>query len=302
IRLHKQNEWLDVHTKKLNILRSLNKLCSSTKQTPRLISSVKNLSKRTLSENEIKALENGLDYVYPSLRFDEETFISNIETCFVTVLGRTTDKCDYDEKDSDEDVIYNMSPTQLKFANKMRNICDSFRYNAKRVLSKFHSNIASIMKTLKNLAKDKSIVITKPDKGRGIVIMDRNEYLTKMNSILSDVRTFKEIKQDPTIEKEDQLTRKLLQLKNDNFITVEEYKNIRPTGSQPGRIYGLPKIHKVGNPLRPIVSAINTYNYKLSLMLANKLEHLRKSVTLILDTFSFVKQLHELKVNTDEIG
>ena len=35
-------------------------------------------------------------------------------------------------------------------------------------------------------------------------------------------------------------------------------------GSNPSRIYGLPKLHKTGVPLRPIVSAIGSYTYELS--------------------------------------
>ncbi len=31
-----------------------------------------------------------------------------------------------------------------------------------------------------------------------------------------------------------------------------------------GILYGLPKIHKEGYPMRPILSAINTFNYNLA--------------------------------------
>ena len=50
------------------------------------------------------------------------------------------------------------------------------------------------------------------------------------------------------------------------------YKNkqIRPCGSLCARIYGLPKIHKVGLPLRPVVSSIDGFNYRLSKYLAKK--------------------------------
>jgi hypothetical protein len=41
------------------------------------------------------------------------------------------------------------------------------------------------------------------------------------------------------------------------------YENIVPCGSRSGIMYGLPKIHKQGAPLRPIISACGTYSYKL---------------------------------------
>ena len=43
------------------------------------------------------------------------------------------------------------------------------------------------------------------------------------------------------------------------------YESIVPCCSRSGIIYGPPKIHKHGGtPLRPIISACGTYNYKLA--------------------------------------
>ena len=37
-----------------------------------------------------------------------------------------------------------------------------------------------------NLSKDSSLMIGKPDKGNGVVVMDRAEYATKIKVILND--------------------------------------------------------------------------------------------------------------------
>ena len=81
---------------------------------------------------------------------------------------------------------------------------------------------------------------------------------------MSDKSIFEIVDEDPTIEQEDKLNRKSLKLKKENFVTEEEYYFCRSTGAQPARIYGLPKIHKTDVPLRPIVSASGTFNYKLA--------------------------------------
>jgi hypothetical protein len=75
----------------------------------------------------------------------------------------------------------------------------------------------------------------------------------------------------------------------------------RPRGSQLARIYGLPKIHKNGTSLRPIVSASSTFNYNLAKLLANKLDYLRKNDTVIKDTFTFVDELLSLKFDNSQI-
>ena len=43
----------------------------------------------------------------------------------------------------------------------------------------------------------------------------------------------------------------------EEFVEVT-LQRIMPSGSTPGVLYGLPKVHKSGCPFRPIVSSINT--------------------------------------------
>ncbi|CAF4078830.1 unnamed protein product, partial [Rotaria sp. Silwood2] len=254
-----------------------------------------------LTDKEINILENGLNFVLPDKEFDEMTFISNIETCFVNLLGHCTEKKDYEEKDIDEPITYNLTPVQLQFASKIRSICNNFRFNTEKIINKHKQDFVQFDKVLKSLSNDKSIQITKPDKGKGIVIMDKEDYNKKMLEILSDHKTFKILKFNETMSHEDRLIRKLKHLKNNGFITEKEYNFCRPTGSQPARIYGLPKIHKIGVPLRPIVSASGTFNYNLAKLLASKLDHLRKNDTIITNTFAFVEELLALEFDNSQI-
>lgn len=69
----------------------------------------------------------------------------------------------------------------------------------------------------------------------------------------------------------------------------------RPTGSNRGRLYGLSKIHKEGVPLRPVLSAIGTYNYGLGKALKQMLSNIVKNELVIKDSFTFVKQLQLLQ-------
>ena len=50
---------------------------------------------------------------------------------------------------------------------------------------------------LKDLRKDDSIVITKPDKGNGVVIVNKQDYLTKMKQLISDETKFKTTDRKP---------------------------------------------------------------------------------------------------------
>ena len=46
---------------------------------------------------------------------------------------------------------------------------------------------------LKAFSKNSNIMVCKPDKGRGVVVVDKVNYLESMNSIISDNLRFSEI-------------------------------------------------------------------------------------------------------------
>ncbi|XP_068739114.1 uncharacterized protein [Montipora capricornis] len=154
-------------------------------------------------------------------------------------------------------------------------------------------------KILKELRKNKDIVILKPDKGNGVVVMDRIAYEQGIFTIISDTSKFKVIDNDPTLQREGKLQRFLRALKNKGHLDKDTYERIYPVGSQPARFYGLPKMHKARQPnetppFRPIVSSIGTYNYNLSKFLCDLLEPHVPCDYNVRDTFSFVHEINQL--------
>ena len=63
---------------------------------------------------------------------------------------------------------------------------------------------------------------------------------------------------------QNRLSHKLKRLENNREITNTLCNKLRPTHSQPPRIYGLLKIHRPDVPLRSIVSCIGSPIYQLS--------------------------------------
>ena len=97
-----------------------------------------------------------------------------------------------------------------------------------------------------------------------VVILDRTVYGNSILNIISDSSQFKKLKNDPTLLREGQLQRFLCNLKKNGEIDNIIYDKIYPSGSQPARIYRLPKMHKVQDhlstpPFWPIFSSIGTY-------------------------------------------
>ena len=55
---------------------------------------------------------------------------------------------------------------------------------------------------LNRLHKNNIIVILRPDKGHGVVIIDRDVYIQKTFEIIKDCTKFKELSRDPTTIRE----------------------------------------------------------------------------------------------------
>ena len=142
---------------------------------------------------------------------------------------------------------------------------------------------------LTDLRNDDSIIITKPDKGNGIVIVNKLDYLNKMKQLISDETKFKKLAQNPTKSREDSLITYLRKLKRDVIIDDETLRKILPSGSTHGVLYGLPKVHKSGCPFRPIVSSVNTYNYNLASYLVRVLQPISTNQFTVKDSFSFAE-------------
>ena len=141
---------------------------------------------------------------------------------------------------------------------------------------------------LTDLRKDDGIIITKPDKGNRVVIINKLDYLNEMKLLVSDETKFKKLAQNPTKSREDSLISYLRKLKKDKIIVDAPFHTILPCGSTPGiLLYGLPKVHKPGCPFRPIVSSVNTYNYNLASYLVRILQPISTNQFTIKDSFSF---------------
>ena len=112
------------------------------------------------------------------------------------------------------------------------------------------------------------------DKGTYTVVMDKDVYNEKVMTLLEDETTYRKLKKYPTTREENKMNAMLLDLKNKGILAEELYRQLRSSGGQIPLFYGLPKIHKTGTPLRPIVSFISSPTYALSKFLSKILSPL----------------------------
>jgi hypothetical protein len=142
----------------------------------------------------------------------------------------------------------------------------------------------------RTLKKNTDLTILPADKCNATMILSTVDYKQKITSFLEDP-SYRRLARDPTDSTEWKTT---LLLKK-STLTEDICKQLRPASSRPPRLYGLPKIHKDGVSLRPIVSSIGTPTYQLSKYLAGLLSQLTgNSATHVKNSFQFIQILESL--------
>ena len=158
------------------------------------------------------------------------------------------------------------------------------------------------IQALAELRRDQDRVILTVDKGVAIVVMDREDYHDKAKALLEDQGTYKALKTDPTGRLKSKMINLLKKIKLEGGIDDILYKKLYPTGAVTPKFYGLPKIHKDGIPLRPIVSSRGSISYEVAKELARILRPLvGSSPHHIKNTGDFIQQIKEVKLQADEI-
>ena len=82
---------------------------------------------------------------------------------------------------------------------------------------------------------------------------------------------------------------------------VEGYAKLIPSGSSPGKLYGMAKVHKANVPLRPVVSMIGTPQYELSKFLDNFIKPHIPDRYLLKSTDHFMEKLKQFQFSKNQV-
>ena len=245
------------------------------------MNSIFNLSSKILGEREKQILSLGLNFSIPFYKLNSLSHNISFERLINIIQSTPTE--------------FFHGPSSLNsIANSVRNIgkyCFNLAYKSKNKIVSPVFNKSDI-DVLRNLSNDDSIIITRPDKGRGVVLLDKKDYVHKCELLLNDKSIFSKVNGDilsVLIKLEDKLNRLLRKIKSN--IGEKTYSNLFASGSQPGVMYCLPKVHKLGNPFRPIISSINTAGYSLAKFLIPMISPLTINNFTIENSSKFVKEI-----------
>jgi hypothetical protein len=293
-----------------------------------------NLSFHSLTENQSKLLDKGLNFI-PNLKLlpvstileDKMRLIRSIRLHCAYSDNKLT--LDNKLKRFVEKSNFIPSDTHLRKSGTLHlanNLIDKIEFKTNQILSNLkycekNGNRYMVLDEKNNLTKEETIglnelksndkIVIKPaDKGGKTVIMNKEDYLTEAYRQLNDANYYKKIKDSLIPQNINKLTLLLKSMFNDGFITKKQFDFLSgPTNPRPRQFYMLPKIHK--NPdswtipnrmpqARPIVSDVESESYRISQLIESYLTPLsNKHPSYIKNTYDFVEKIRNKIVNKD---
>ena len=234
---------------------------------------VKNVSKRALTETETEVLAKGAGFAVVPKRIPYNDYIIATE--------RVCKKLD-------------------------RGQADALRAEVTEILIKAKQPKQNLTKTqtqaLRELREDDSIVIVPADKGKCLVVMDRDDYINKMETKLKDESTYKMIKEDPTIEIQTSIIEQLDKIKAEGQLDDKQYLKLKPTKTLIPRMYGQIKIHKENYPMREIVDGTGGVTKDIDKYISSIIRtYIGKSKHYVKNSSHFAEMIKDLRVENDEI-
>lgn len=260
-----------------------------------------NYSKKVLTLHEISVLNKGLNFSVSHIK--PKTF--TVDNCFKRFERSLQLALHFvDEENTFVSKTYNVPftsnpnwwPPQLN--NATTDFCDSLKKEFLRCSSlRLRSNLTlSEKKALLSLRNDSNIVIKKCDKGGGIAILDKDAYFAKVYAMLNDINVYSSVDCDDSVFIKNLCDDFLFKLYLKETICSKQFEFLTSFIPKCPVFFGLPKIHKEGLPLRPIVSQINGPTSMLNKLIDKFLFVAEKRIPFLLqDTTAFLNLIEENK-------
>ena len=241
-----------------------------------------NFSDVTIPERVRYLLAFGLDFGLPVFRLN---FVKHFH-CF--------------EKLSNYFRNVSTSDDHKNLCRALKHVSHKFFYNFKpsKIFSIFSKND---IRLLKCFSTSNDIIVSKPDKGRGVVVVNKQHYIDGVKKIITNNSKFDIVQGDIkkfSLQLEDRINHFLSKLKTLGHISQSLYNQLRVTGSGPGILYGLPKVHKPNFEAemlyRPIFAAYNCASYNISKFLVQILTPYAENQYTIKNSVHFKEQIENI--------
>ena len=145
---------------------------------------------------------------------------------------------------------------------------------------------------LNNLKQREDIIISNADKGGAVVIQDVKDYILEAEDQLNNQSDYKQLDYNPTEIHKKLVNQVIERFKRDKTLKEKVAEGLKVENPRTPKFYTLPKIHKKGNPGRPVISSIDCTTSKISKYVDFHLQPLVRTIpSYIKDTNDFLNKI-----------
>ena len=107
---------------------------------------------------------------------------------------------------------------------------------------------------MKELSERVGITITKAEKGGAVVIVDVKDYIKQAERQINNTKNYRKLQEDPTATNMKFVKNTIERFKKQKLINEKVADGLKRNDPKTPKLYLRPKIHKEGNPDRPVGS------------------------------------------------
>jgi hypothetical protein len=186
-------------------------------------------------------------------------------------------------------------PQVSEFARLVRRDTRNFFFRSTKY-STCNNLSPSQYSALRHLREDSRIKIVPADKGGRIVVLDTMEYEQKMLNILTDTNTYERVTWNYIELSFAELLHNISILQQSVPDKIWNWISKPFESPSVGKMYGLPKVHKIDIPPRPILPGCDTPTERLALLAEFCLKDITPlSESYIRDSFDFIEKLKKVE-------
>lgn len=264
---------------------------------------VTNLSSKTLSVQQESLLRKGLSYVPTRENIDTTKLLTDLAEWERRMRLREYFYKEGEHQEMKEEVPEwkkkksNFTPEQgrSKWLDAYIDaVKDDIVSNLQR---KIQMNISKEeQRAMKELLHDQEIVIRPADKGSGIVVVDREDYIKELEKEVQGNLSYEEIDCKKLKEVDRNIKKLANRMHKDGHIDSELKAYLVPKYPRAGRLKGNPKLHKKAHPYRAIVNGRGTHTERMAGIAERQLEeYVVNSPSYIKDTTDFLQHLRSVQ-------
>ena len=186
------------------------------------------------------------------------------------------------------------------FHEYLHKMTDKFTHNICRTKDNTYHDFC-------HLRNNKDIVLLSGDKDSSVVVMNKVDYVEKVNSMINE--GIRQDKYEMTTDSTHADLEKFQSFLYRNFKSHPSYNDMRPVSNQPAQFFATAKTHKFDDyslinannlKLRPIIDQSNTLTYNAAKIVSDYLQPFVQSDYVIKDTLLFAEMIKNDVLDPEE--